>query len=359
MIKVSLICLEKGKNNKMKACVISVTKQGDEIAERIKEFLEIDIFSKYKLDNFNIGSISEKCMKYYNAIIFVSSTGIAVRSIAPFIKSKTEDPAVIVIDCTGKYVISLLSGHLGGANELATKIAAAIKAEPIITTASDNMGFMAPDMIAKDNNLLIDDLKNAKTIAALLVDGKRIGIFDEERKIPCPKGYIEIDNIRNDNIDELSGLVYITNKEHIEINNASLGLVLLKLIRKNIILGIGCRKNYDASKMLENVYKTLRQYNIDERAVKIVSTVDIKKDEQAILKLVEKLKSKINIWDIDSIKVAAEKYPGSDFVEKTIGARAVCEPAVELSGGTLLTGKLAMDGMTICIGRCKGECLYL
>lgn len=129
----------------MKTAVISVTKQGDTLAERVKQSMEVDIFSKLKTQGFNINAISKTCMESYSAIIYISSTGIAVRGIAPYIRNKAIDPAVIVIDCTGKYVISLLSGHLGGANKLSVELAGILDAEAIITTASDNLGFIDED----------------------------------------------------------------------------------------------------------------------------------------------------------------------------------------------------------------------
>ena len=332
----------------MKTAVISVTKQGDTIAEKIKQSLLIDVFSKSKTENFDINVISKQCMESYSAIIYIASTGIAVRSIAPYIKSKDVDPAVIVIDCTGKYVISLLSGHLGGANELAVKLGAFIGAQPIITTASDNMGFVAPDMIAKNFGLEIEDLKKAKSIAAMLVAGKKVGFIDETSEIQCPKGY-EVTSLENSSNYE--GVIYISNKEIIDFPDN----IVLKLIRKNIILGIGCRKNYDSLKMGEAVNKILKQYNIDKRAIRCISTVEVKRDEAAIINLSHSLKCGLDIWGIHEIKHIQHKYVGSDFVEKTIGVRAVCEPCTELSSGILLSEKICMDGMTLCLGTYKEE----
>ena len=330
----------------MKTAVISVTKQGDAIAERIKQNIEVDIFSKFKTKGFDINSISKTCMESYNSIIYIASTGIAVRSIAPFLKSKYIDPAVIVIDCTGKYVISLLSGHLGGANKLAIKLSKNLRAEAIITTASDNLGFTAPDMVAKEFGLEIEDLKKAKAIAALMVEGKKIGFIDEDEDTDCPTGY-EASSLED--INKYEGLVYITNKADLSFSNTA----ILKLIRKNIILGIGCRKNYDNEKMLKQVEEVLHKYNIDKRAIKCITTVEVKREERAIISLSQTLKCPLEIWGIKEIKEIQHKYLGSDFVEKTIGIRAVSEPCVELSKGELLFPKLSIEGMTLCIGKYK------
>jgi len=349
MIRNLLICLEKAnREGIMNIAVISVTNQGDEISERLREFFNITLFSKNAISDFNLSNITRKLMENYEAIIFISSTGIAVRAIAPYLKNKAIDPAVIVIDSTASFVISLISGHLGGANELTLKVAECIKALPVITTATDNLGLIAPDIIARDNDLVIDDLKIAKIIASKLVAGKKIAFIDDATEISLPKGYVE-------GTEEVEGLVYITNKQDLEETQTLNNFITLKLIRKNIILGIGCRKDFPLVKMKESVLNILKQYNLDIRAVKIVTTVEVKRHEVAILELNKFLKSELNIWSLEEIKKVQHKYIGSDFVEKTIGARAVCEPCTALSGGTLLTGKICCNGMTICIGEIENK----
>ena len=328
--------------------VISVTIQGDEISKRLSEFFHVTLFSKNAIPNFNLSSVTKELMEKYEAIIFISSTGIAVRAIAPYLKSKAIDPAVIVIDSTGSFVISLLSGHLGGANELTLKLAKCIKALPVITTATDNLGLIAPDIIARENHLIIDDLKKAKIISSKLVAGKIVAFIDENNEISLPKGYTE-------SIEGAEGLVYVTNKQTLPETERTTYFETLKLIRKNIILGIGCKKDFPVDKMRESVLSILKQYNLDIRAVKFVATVEVKKNETAILELNKFFKSELNIWSIEEIRRVEHKYVGSNFVQKTIGARAVCEPCAELSGGILLTGKIACNGMTICIGEIKNK----
>ncbi|MHC1685795.1 MAG: cobalt-precorrin 5A hydrolase [Clostridiaceae bacterium] len=339
----------------MKLGVISVTKQGDLISEKLKEKFDINLYSKNNLEYFNLSTVTKEAIENCDGLIYISSTGIAVRAIASFLKGKDVDPPVIVIDCSGKFVISLVSGHLGGANELTLKLANHLNAQPVITTATDNLGITAPDVLAKDNNLIIDDLKKAKKIAALLVEGKKVAFIDEENKIPIPCGYVN-------NLQKICGLILVTNRIHRKkVKNLELKLKkdeiyqvnednILRLIRKNVILGIGCRKNFDKDKMIEIVKKYLKAYNIDIRAVKKISTVEVKAKELAILNLSEVLNVPLEIHSIEEIKKVQHKYSGSDFVEKTIGVRAVSEPCTELSGGNLLTGKLSCDGMTLCIG---------
>lgn len=367
--------------------IISVTKQGDKLAEKIKSDLSATVYSKNTIPNFDLKSITKELMENCEALIFIASTGIAVRAVAPFIRNKAVDPAVLVVDCSGNFVISLLSGHLGGANELTLKVAALLKAQPVITTATDNLGLIAPDVIAKDNNLIIEDMKKAKIIASRLVEGKPVYFIDERNLIDVPKGYVEgaelfyehnedledekllnIQNMNEHNGNLLkepkefaetenqlttTNIVYATNKLNLPKKFLGSNFESLKLIIKDIILGIGCRKDYPSHKMREKVMEALIKENIDIRAVKAIATVEVKREERAILVLSQFLNCPINIFTIEEIKKVQHKYKGSDFVEKTIGVRAVCEPVVELSNCRLLTDKLSLEGMTLCIGEEK------
>lgn len=328
----------------MKYAVITFTEQGDKIAEILASRFNMDLYSKKKQSDFNFKQVSKTVMENYAAIIFISSTGIAVRAIAPYIKSKDVDPAVLVIDNSCKYVISLLSGHLGGANQLTLEISKFLNAEPVITTATDNLGIEAPDMIAKDNTLIIEDLKKAKDISALLVEGKKVGFFDEKGIVQTPIGY-------SSNLEDISGLLYISSSDNINMHLQGTTVPTLKLIRRNIVLGIGCRKDFSTDKMQQTVLKVLKEHNIDIRAIKSIATVEVKEHEVAIKALVDYFHCEFEIFTIEDIRKVQHKFQGSDFVEKTIGVRAVSEPCTELSGARIISNKMKLDGMTLCIGQ--------
>ncbi|MCR1934774.1 cobalt-precorrin 5A hydrolase [Clostridium tepidum] len=397
-----IITLEKGDSSLLNEH--SYSKKGDSSLlskHTYSKKEELNLVNKenhIKKEVFNFKEIVKQSFQFYDALIFISSIGIAVRAIAPFIQSKDKDPAVIVIDSTGKYVISLLSGHLGGANELTEKIAKIIGAEPIITTATDNLNIKAPDIIAKENNLVIENLKKAKDIAALLVNAEKVAFIDEDGLIDLPKGYVY-------NIEDAKGIVLVTNKLHVDktfldgdgkfilqdestykegnlavkktiiskqkekkikpisesvqleikgadFQNKSLNnKCIIKLIRKNIILGIGCRKNYDEGIMKENVIKVLKKENIDLKSINSIVSVEIKKDEKAIKELSKFLGCPFITYSIDEIKKIEHKFKGSNFVRKTIGVGSVCEPSIELRGATIIKGKQKLDGMTLAIGK--------
>lgn len=316
--------------------IISVTEKGDEIAYKIKENFDSDIYLKSKLKDFKLDNITKECFKKYKAIVFLSSTGIAVRAISKYLKGKDVDPAVIVVDVCNNFTISLVSGHLGGANKLTYEISNVLGNIPVITTATDNMDLIAPDILAKNNNLIIEDLKKAKVIAGRLVNKETVYFKDNEKKIDCPKGYIETEDLKDNT-------VWITNSLKEKDN-------VLKLIRKNIILGIGCRKDTDSKKLSDFVSSVLLENNLDKRSVKLIASIDVKKNEKAILDLAKELNSKLKFYTKEEIMTVEEKYEGSAFVKATVGVSSVSEPVVDLSGGEIIIEKIKNNGMTLTVG---------
>lgn len=327
----------------MKMALISVTKSGDCIAEKLKKKFECDLYSTSNIEKFNLRNISQKAMEEYRAVIFISSTGIAVRAVADFIRSKDVDPAVIVIDSSGRFVISLLSGHIGGANMLSEKIAEYIGAEPVITTATDNIGIKAPDVIASENGLVIDDLKILKNISSLLVDGRKVFFKDEKNVIKCPEGY-------SGDIEFFEGAVIVTDKKSVPYFEEKCEGTLARLIRKDIVLGIGCMREFESDTMKANVILELSKRNIDIKSVYSIATVDVKASEKAILDLKEYFGCELEIFSKDEISKVQHKFCRSDFVEKVLGITGVCEPCAYLAGASKLTPKLKISGMTLCIG---------
>lgn len=303
---------------------------------------------KIYAEEFKLSQITKEAFNISSKIIFISSTGIAVRAIAPFLKSKDKDPGVVVVDLSAKYAVSLVSGHLGGANEMALRVSKIISAEAIITTATDSMGIIGPDVIAKKYGYIIDDLKSAKYIASLLVDNKIIGIKDEYNEMQISKGYEKIEELREDSIWITNNHIYLK-KEKLDCSK------ILKLIKRNLVLGIGCRRDTPYEKIIQFIENSLKYYNFDIRAVKEIVSVDIKKDEQGIIRTAKKINCSFRTFDRAEIKTVQHKYGKSEFVLKTLGVTAVCEPCVELAGAKVIINKIKHEGMTLCIGKIKAQ----
>ena len=328
--------------------IISFTKKGGDINKRLTDILsESDITSytleKYRFDNRvkPLGNLKETVKRHFtdDAVIFIGAVGIAVRSIAPYIKDKFCDPAVLVIDELGRYVIPLLSGHVGGANELANYIGEALSAAPIITTATDINGTFAVDIFAKKNNLLISSRKLAKDVSAALLDNNCIDIDSD---------------IKNIDVKELKKKLNPNNKAcdiKVRITDRIYDDTVLTLIPKNLYIGVGCKKNTDANKMWDFVNDIFRLEGLDIRAVKSIGSIDIKRDEYAVKNLANRLNVPFLTFTKDELNSASGDFFESEFVRKTVGVGNVCERAVCIQCNNLIVKKTAREGMTVAIGR--------
>ncbi|GAA0078405.1 cobalt-precorrin 5A hydrolase [Clostridium sp. CTA-5] len=321
----------------------------------LKDKKNIQLFNNvYSTCDFNLNNITEEAFNNSDGVIFISSTGIAVRAIAPFIKTKDKDPGVVVVDLSNKYSISLLSGHLGGGNELAINVSKFLNNTPIITTATDNLGIVAPDILAKENGFIIEDLKKAKYISSLLVKEISVGIKDDYKKLDQLNGYELISKLREDSI-WISNKIKEDRDKDDEIKATDFNSELdyskiLRLIKKDLILGIGCRKDTPIEKLEECVRKHLIMNNLEIRSVNEIVSIDIKKNERAIINLSKTLKCEFNTFSVEQIKKVEDKFEKSNFVLKNVGVYNVCEPCVDLAGGKIIVNKIKDNGITLCIG---------
>jgi len=310
--------------------------------ENFNENLKTNVY-RYGED-FKLNDITKEVMKTSKGVIFISSTGIAVRAIAPFLEGKDKDPGVVVVDLSSKYAINILSGHLGGGNELTIETAQILNVQPIITTATDNLGIIAPDVLARDNDLIIEDLKKAKYIASHLVDEKIIGIKDDYNMIKITKGYEKIEELRENCIWITHDLKNTVGEDDSKI---------LRLIKKDLVLGIGCRRETSYEKLNDFINSSLVKYNLDVRAVVAIVSVDVKANEAGIIKLAKEMNCPFKTFERDEIKSVQDKYEKSEFVLKTLGITGVCEPCVDLAGADVIISKVKHEGITLAIGVLK------
>ena len=277
------------------------------------------------------------------AMIFVSATGIAVRAIAPWIRDKMTDPPVVTVDEGAQFVIPLLSGHVGGANELARHIADWLEAVPVITTATDVNGKFAVDLFASAYHMTIIDRKEAKNISAAVLEGKQIGVFSDLPIKKLPDGFV-MDRWCEENI-------CITVKDpSFPEKKAS----YLRLVPRAVVLGVGCRRGTDPEFMKEKVFALLKEHGIDPAAVKAIASVDVKQDEPAVLGLKQLFDGEClhqpceqRFYTPEQLNQVPGDFKESAFVKKQIGVGNVCERSACAAGGKLLVEKQAGDGITL------------
>lgn len=337
----------------MKIAIWTVTKRAAQNSEKIMKSFEATLYTlkKFNTDNLefqnNIVKIEnftdslDENFNNYDAHIFIMATGIVVRKIAPYLKGKDLDPAILVIDENINFVISLVSGHLGNANELSIQIAKKLLITPIITTSSDITGKIAVDTLAQKIKGELRSLEEAKDVTSLIVNGEKVQI-----KIP-----------KNLNISENpQGVIIISNRENIKIT---------QIYPKNLILGIGCKKFVEKNKIIMGIKLVMKKNSLSMKSIKKIATIDVKKNEKGLLEAAMELELPLEIVSTNEIKKFLEnnekiEIKGSDFVEKNVGVRAVSEPCAYLTSskdGQFLEKKFIYDGITISIyeERCEDE----
>lgn len=309
-------------------------------------------------DDFNpiaspLKDVVEKCFFKGEALIFVSACAIAVRSIAPFIKSKADDPCVIAIDEEGKYAVSLLSGHLGGANELTIRICELINAAPVISTATDINKKFAVDSFAKNNFLQISDLKIAKNISASILNNKTVGFtihplilpyIHINNSIPLPENILYLsEGFSESSIDTGFSITAFTNSSPFKNT--------LQLFPKMIVLGIGCKKGISPVLMRRHVLKTLFSCSLNPLCVRAIASIDLKKNEPALIELAAYLNVPFVTYDSGELLKVSGSVSYSRFVEQITGVDNVCErAALKCSGAKhLFAPKSAREGITTAI----------
>lgn len=279
-----------------------------------------------------------------DALLFVGATGIAVRAIAPFLESKTKDPAVLVTDEKGNFLISLVSGHIGGANELCRSLAEGIGAIPVITTATDLNHKFAVDVFARKNGLWISDMKLAKQISAALLDGERVE-FSSQLPVsgPIPPELVDSGKEGSEGLK-----IRVTLGETEDGKDRT---DCLNLIPSCCVLGVGCRKGKTLEELEPFLLGLLQENGISIRALRQVCSVDRKADEQGILEFCQKYGLPFETYPAEELWKVPGDFQSSSFVAGQVGVDNVCErSAVRGSmGGTLIVRKTAESGMTAAV----------
>ena len=369
----------------MKISIISFSRSGYRIGEMLSWFLgegghEVEAFTKSKytkkiLDESQVeaddkafrnvkefakpidSSLRDWTGRRFaqsDAIIFIGACGIAVRSIAPFVSSKKTDPAVVVIDEQGKFAISLLSGHIGGANELTEEISNLLHATPVITTATDINNKFAVDVFAKTNGCYISDMTMAQEISAALVNGNSVGFASDFPWVGEIPKELQLLDEEDETKEKPEMGIYVTNSylKHPFVHT-------LYLVPKIITLGVGCKKDTPADTVEKVVRKACDELLIPSVSMELVTSIDLKKEEQGILEYCKERNLPFETYSAEQLKEVEGSFAESKFVEETTGVDNVCERSAILGSSkhgeksNLILRKYAEDGVTAALARRK------
>ena len=294
-------------------------------------------------------SISEwagKQMQEKNILLFIGACGIAVRSIAPHLTDKMHDSPVLVMDEKGEYVIPILSGHLGGANEIAVEIAGTIGAAPVITTATDINRKFPVDLFAKRNGLFVVNKEGIAQVSSKILAGKDITISIESGHIRegcrLPEGVHMVSYPPEQFVD-----IVVTAEE----KNFDTAVLLRP---KEYVIGMGCRREKEADKIEALILRSMKELDIRTEQLLALASIDCKKDEQGFLSWRRKNNLPFFTYTAEQLKDLKGEFQASPFVLATTGVDNVCERAALKGcgdGGKLIYGKHAEDGMTIAIAK--------
>ena len=284
-----------------------------------------------------------------DAILFISAAGIAVRSSAPFLRGKAQDPAVLCMDDTGRYVIPLLSGHLGGANEWAERVAAVFGAEPVITTSTDRHGVFAVDLYAKARGFVIEDPSMIRKVSGALLAGEKVGWCCDDSLSAADPG---TDALVRCNLLSSPDTGADRPKAGITLTQDSRLPAQFKqecrLYPRNIYLGIGCRRGKSVDEIRDVIKDALETNGISMKRVCAIASIDLKRDEKGICELAGQLGAEFVTFSAQQLMETEGEFSRSEYVLEQVGVDNVCErSAVRASGGELIFGKYARDGVTV------------
>ena len=347
-----------------KIAVLAITKNGIDMSLRIKEhFSDFEIFAPVKFSDNNgkiqwyDESTTQKIVDLFKSndgIVCLFSLGAVIRLLAPHIKDKKTDPAVIVIDDNANFVISVLSGHLGGANELSNEIAEKIGSTPVITTAADVNKTIAVDLVGKEFGWKIDDDSNVTRISAFMVNREKVGIFQNKGKKEWWKGKFPenitfFSNIEDLKASESKGYLIITN-DQIEDESVLKNSVVYRV--PDLVVGIGLHWDTSKETILNGVNETLKKFELKQK--QIARLVSIKKDKDVIGLIELGREMNIPIEYIDREELATITAPNpSETVQAFEGTASVSEAAaIKSSKGKLIVEKQKFPpNLTVAIAR--------
>ena len=327
--------------------IVTITRPGLVVASKIARGVDATIFvSERYISNIPeelrevskpfdgvVKNLVSDLFNRYDGIVFVMALGIVVRSIAPLIVDKTKDPAILVSDVQGKFVISLLSGHMGGANQLASEISEVIGAMPVITTGTDVTKTVAPDLISQEIGAELDPIEQLKRVSSAIVDGDPV-LFLNLEKIPVPtlsgslKPNISVADSMPDHFPAVRAVTIISSKRPLPAIPP--GIEFITLVPKIYGVGIGCNRGTTADEIHAALLTLLDERGIHPKSIQAFGSIDLKSDEAGILDVASRFSRSLFFFSKERLSEVSVPNP-SGVVLHYVGTPSVAEPAAILA----------------------------
>ena len=300
----------------MRIAILALTSGGKKLGSILAEKLPDAIFIE---NNEKIRHNLKTCWHDYDGIICIMATGIVVRSIAPLLVDKRTDPAVVVIDEKGQFAISLLSGHLGGGNALSQKVAQCTGGQPVITTASDTLGFIALDLWAQSQNLIPHDPRQLTAKSAKLVNSGGLTVFSELGLGHLPE------NLHRTTVREEADIIISTETGCEEEQ--------LILHPQSLVIGTGCNRGTPVAEFNQALTELFAELGLATEAIRTICSIDKKNDEQGLLDFAKMHRVRTLFFTKEQINRYTD-LEVSEAAMKAVGAIGVAEPTALLGAGT-------------------------
>ncbi len=355
----------------MTQSAITLTRQGVEVCRRIEAaFPETVVFVADKYDaqapthwrrfDGKLRPLLDEIFGRFEAHIFVMATGIVVRVIAPYVSDKRLDPAVVVIDVTARFAVSLCSGHLGGANALARSLAQALGATPVITTGTDVNETLSPDLLAKELGAEIENWQTLKVVSGALVDGEPVAVFAEPSvKLPdlTPLAEKKVRVVESPEAfaEGFRAAILLSHRTDIAL---PAGMPVLLIRPRDLVVGIGCDRGVAADEIEAAIARVFAARGLSRLSIRQLATYALKKDEPGLVEFAARNRLELAWFEKDEINRLAERIPNpSKTVMSYVGVAGVAEPAAMLAAGTdrLLVEKVKCERVTVAVALAGAE----
>lgn len=349
----------------MKTAVITFTAKGQQLAISIQQqFLpeaELYCYQRYAAAGVtafhSIAKLMQEIFHCYDRLLLIGAAAIAVRAIAPHLQSKLTDPAVLVADENAEFVISLLSGHIGGANEWCEELAEKLGATAVITTATDKRGMFAVDTFAKQHHFRIANPQMIKEISGKILNGEPVGMaaaLTGYEKLLCAVQ------------KRWNNPVWLTKQSEASFYQSGIQIMqsseepllfqnTLRLVPMDLAVGVGCKKGKSEEDIERAVLQTLQQFQCMPERIGVIASIDRKAQEAGIIALAKKYKVPYLTYSAEELKRAEGSFTASQWVNSQVGVDNVCERSAWIAsgGGIKIAGKTVYEGVTVAIYQIK------